>query len=39
VTSAVVGMREPDHVDDNLSLARIPPAAPEVVAGLFRRLD
>jgi aryl-alcohol dehydrogenase-like predicted oxidoreductase len=39
VTSAVVGMREPDHVDDNLSLARIPPAPPQVVAGLFRRLD
>jgi aryl-alcohol dehydrogenase-like predicted oxidoreductase len=38
ITSAVVGMREPDHVDDNLALLREPPADPEIPAELFRRL-
>ena len=28
VTTAVVGMREPDHVDENLALARVPPRRP-----------
>lgn len=37
ITSAVVGMREPDHVDDNLALAAVPPADPGVPADLFRR--
>ena len=27
ISSTVVGMREPEHVDDNLALARVPPAA------------
>jgi len=29
VTSAVVGMREPDHIRENLALTREPPADPE----------
>lgn len=37
ITSAVVGMREPNHVDDNLALAAVPPADPGVPADLFRR--
>lgn len=37
VTSAVVGMRDPDHLEDDLALARIPPADPSVPAELFRR--
>lgn len=36
VTSAVVGMREPDHVDENLALTRVAPASPEIPRGLFR---
>ncbi|MGH0035181.1 MAG: aldo/keto reductase [Myxococcota bacterium] len=39
ITSAVVGMREPDHVDDNLALARIPPEPPSVPAELFRQAE
>jgi aryl-alcohol dehydrogenase-like predicted oxidoreductase len=39
ITSAVVGMREPDHVDENLALLRVPPAEAEVPAELFRRLS
>lgn len=38
ITSAVVGMREPEHVDDNLALTRVPPAAPGLAGELFRRL-
>lgn len=37
VTTAVVGMRDPDHLEDNLALTRIPPADPSVPAELFRR--
>jgi len=37
VTSAVVGMTDPDHVTDNLALARQPPAAPAHIASLFER--
>lgn len=32
---AVVGMRETAHVEENMALARIPRARPEVPAGLF----
>lgn len=39
ITSAVVGMREPDHIDENLGLARIPPADPSVPESLFRSAD
>jgi len=35
VTSAVVGMREPDHLDENLALTRTPPADPRIPLGLF----
>jgi aryl-alcohol dehydrogenase-like predicted oxidoreductase len=36
VSTAVVGMREPDHVSENLRLASIPRAQPEVPARLFQ---
>jgi len=35
ITTAVVGMREPDHIDDNLATAGHPPADPEVIRALF----
>ncbi len=35
VTSAVVGMREPDHIDENLATATHPPASPDVIRSLF----
>jgi len=35
VTSAIVGMREAEHVQDNLRLARIPRAHPDIPARLF----
>jgi len=35
VTSAVVGMRETTHVEENLQLAKIPRAHPEIPARLF----
>lgn len=35
VSCAVVGMREAAHVEDNLRLAKIPRARPEIPAGLF----
>lgn len=38
MTSAIVGMREPDHVDENLALVKVPPAPEEAIANLFRRL-
>jgi len=37
ITTAVVGMREPDHIDENLATASRPPAAPEVIRALFDR--
>ena len=37
VTSTVVGMRDPDHVEDNLALARVPPACQDLAAELFER--
>lgn len=37
ITSAVVGMSDPEHVEDDLALARIPPADPDAPAELFRR--
>jgi len=37
VTSAVVGMRDPDHVDENLAVATHAPAAPEDIESLFKR--
>jgi aryl-alcohol dehydrogenase-like predicted oxidoreductase len=38
ITTAIVGMREPDHVDENLALAAVAPAPEGAVAGLFRQL-
>ena len=35
VTAAIVGMREPDHIDENLALSEVPPADPSVPASLF----
>ncbi len=35
ITCAVVGMRDPEHVAENMSLARVPRAKPEIPAALF----
>jgi aryl-alcohol dehydrogenase-like predicted oxidoreductase len=35
VTTAVVGMRDPDHIDENLALATTPPASPQTIQTLF----
>lgn len=37
ISSAVVGMRDPDHVEENLALAHVPPASSEIPAALFRQ--
>ncbi len=37
VTAAIVGMREPAHIEQNLALARIPVAGPEAIEALFKR--
>jgi aryl-alcohol dehydrogenase-like predicted oxidoreductase len=37
ITTAIVGMREPDHVDENLELADVAPAPEEAIAHLFRQ--
>ena len=37
VTSAVVGMRDPDHVDDDLAVAKHAPARAEDIEALFKR--
>lgn len=37
ITSAVVGMRDPRHVEENLALAQIPPVEPEQIERLFKR--
>jgi aryl-alcohol dehydrogenase-like predicted oxidoreductase len=37
ITSAIVGMREASHVEQNLALARIAPAPPEAIEALFKR--
>jgi aryl-alcohol dehydrogenase-like predicted oxidoreductase len=37
VTAAVVGMRQPEHVDENLELPRHEPVAPDAIRSLFRR--
>jgi len=34
---AVVGMRDDDHIAENLALLSTPPVAPEVIEGLFKR--
>ena len=37
ITSAVVGMRNPDHLDDNLALTQIAPVDTSVAASLFEQ--
>jgi aryl-alcohol dehydrogenase-like predicted oxidoreductase len=37
IASAVVGMRDPSHVEENLALARILPAAPEALEQLWKQ--
>jgi aryl-alcohol dehydrogenase-like predicted oxidoreductase len=37
ITTAVVGMREPDHVDENLEVAMRAPASPEAIEALFKQ--
>jgi aryl-alcohol dehydrogenase-like predicted oxidoreductase len=37
VTTALVGMRSPEHVDENLALAEHEPAKPELIDELFAR--
>jgi aryl-alcohol dehydrogenase-like predicted oxidoreductase len=37
VTAAVVGMRDPDHVDENLAVAEHAPAKAEDIEALFKR--
>jgi aryl-alcohol dehydrogenase-like predicted oxidoreductase len=37
IASAVVGMRDPAHVEENLALAQLPPVAPEAIERLFKR--
>jgi aryl-alcohol dehydrogenase-like predicted oxidoreductase len=37
VTTALVGMRRPEHVEENLALAARAPAAPEAIYALFER--
>jgi aryl-alcohol dehydrogenase-like predicted oxidoreductase len=34
---AVAGMRDADHIEENLALLSTPPVAPEVIEGLFKR--
>jgi aryl-alcohol dehydrogenase-like predicted oxidoreductase len=34
---AVVGMRDGDHIEENLAMLETPAAAPEVIEGLFKR--
>jgi aryl-alcohol dehydrogenase-like predicted oxidoreductase len=36
ITTALVGMRQPEHVEENLDVSRFKPAPPEVIAELFR---
>jgi len=37
ITSAIVGMREAAHIDQNLALARVPVATPEAIEALFKQ--
>lgn len=37
ITSAVTGMRDPDHVDENAAIGAHPPADRERLEGLFKR--
>jgi aryl-alcohol dehydrogenase-like predicted oxidoreductase len=37
ITAAIVGMRDPDHIDENLAVSKVPPLAREAVEALFKR--
>ena len=37
MTTALVAMRSPEHVDENLATAERAPAPPEVIEKLFER--
>ena len=37
IASAVVGMRDPSHVEENLALMRIPPVDPEALEALWKK--
>jgi aryl-alcohol dehydrogenase-like predicted oxidoreductase len=37
ITSAIVGMREAAHIEQNLALARMPVASPEAIEALFKQ--
>lgn len=37
IASAVVGMRDPGHVEENLAVASLPPVAPDRIERLFKR--
>jgi aryl-alcohol dehydrogenase-like predicted oxidoreductase len=37
ITCALVGMREPSHVEENAALGRVAPAARDAIAALFER--
>jgi aryl-alcohol dehydrogenase-like predicted oxidoreductase len=37
ITTALVGMRDTDHVRQNLALAQVPPAGPDTIRRLFGR--
>ncbi len=37
ITTAIVGMREATHIDENLALARVPVATPEAIEALFKQ--
>jgi aryl-alcohol dehydrogenase-like predicted oxidoreductase len=39
VTTALVGMSSRDHVEENLQLARVPPASADDYSRLFRQSD
>jgi aryl-alcohol dehydrogenase-like predicted oxidoreductase len=37
IAAAVVGMRDPSHVDQNLAVTHVPPVGPEAIERLFKR--
>ena len=37
IAAAVVGMRDPVHVEQNLAVTRVPPVGPEAIERLFKR--
>ncbi|MSO93420.1 MAG: aldo/keto reductase [Rhodospirillales bacterium] len=37
LAAALIGMKQPAHVQENVALAKVPPLGPQAFAGLFRR--